>query len=135
MYCYLLQDWTTIQGDATLLAFTQAENDWFDAAGFQDVVTWLEVKEGFFSIGGLTMAYQTAPTKDEALFATMGTVNFAYNPGVTTTVMLKDTALVPIARWLRWQIQASSSTSWNLTFRILCALNAIGSNRPNIAQP
>jgi hypothetical protein len=132
MYCYLLQDWITVRGAPTPpVTFTQPENGYFDASGFQDIVIWLDIKEGSFGSGGsLAMAYQTAATKDEMFFVTMGSVQNASAAGITTTAMLKDTTPVPIARWLRWQVQVSSGTVWDMTFRIFCALNAIGANRP-----
>jgi hypothetical protein len=130
MYCYLLQDWTTIRANASLTSFTQGENDWFDASGFQDVVLWLDVKEVSFTIGNPSVAYQTAATKDESLFVTMATSPLFTFPGTAITAILKETAVPPLSRWLRWQLQCSSAANWDMTFRIFCALNAIGSNRP-----
>jgi hypothetical protein len=130
MYSYLLQDWITLQGASAITVLGPGENDWLDLSGFQDIVAWLEVKEVSPTSGVLAVAYQTSPTKDDALFFNMTTAISVTGPGLTTTVMLKDTALVPLARWLRWQVQLSSAASWNVTFRILCAVNAIGSNRP-----
>jgi hypothetical protein len=132
VYCYLLQNWTTIRVDTSLTLFTQAENDYFDATGFQDLIGWLEVKEATFSTQAPTLSYQTAPTKDDAAFQTMATVANLSVPGVSTTPMLKELTVPPLARWLRWQLQCSSSGTWDLTFRIFCALNAIGENRPGM---
>jgi hypothetical protein len=129
MYSYLLQDWVTIRGDTTIGVLGQGENDWLDLDGFQEIVAWLDVKEVSFGVGAPTMYYQTSPSKDAIFFVNMGSVALG-GPGLTITPMLKETAAVPLARWLRWQIQVASNTSWDITFRIWCAANVTGTRRP-----
>jgi len=130
MQSYLLQDWITLQGSSTVTVLTQSENDWLDLTGFQDIVTWLDVKEA--SGTSPVVAFQTAPTQDEVLFFNMGSVAIS-GPGLTTTVMLKETALLPLARWFRWQMQVGAA-AWDITFRIWCAVNATGSNKPTLGS-
>jgi hypothetical protein len=127
VYCFTLQDWTTVRGSSAVLSFVSGENDWLDLGGFQDVVAWLEVKE-FTPTSGtvLEILYDTSPTKDELLFANMLSP-FAVAIGLTVTPLLKDTASVPLARWLRWHIvQSGPAAAWDITFRVLVAANRIG---------
>jgi hypothetical protein len=129
MYALCLQDWTTIRGSSSLASLTQAEPDWLDLTPYQDIVTWLDVKEFTPSSTNIpTVAYQTSPTKDEALFFNMASPVTAVL-GVTTTTMLKGAmpaGYPPCAKWFRWQIAVSGGVSWDLTFRIWIAANLIG---------
>jgi hypothetical protein len=126
MHCFLLQDYVTLSG-ASNLPITQSADAWLDLSGFQDIVVYLEVKE--FSLGGATnvlIAYQTGPTPEEALFATMTSLNLAL--GVTVTILNKDTAAIPLARWLRFQMgpDIAGGSAWDATFRVWVAANARG---------
>jgi hypothetical protein len=131
MYCFIMQPWQTIRGNSTITAINQTESWWLDLTPYQDIVAWLEVKE--VSVGGGTnvqMAYQTAPTKDDTLFqAVVAAFNVA--TGVTTTVMLKDSATVSVSRWLRWQLTVTGgpSSTWDAVFRIFIAANVVGRGR------
>jgi hypothetical protein len=128
MYCYIMQPWKTIRASSVVTSVTQTENCWLDLTPYQDIVAWLEVKE--VSVGGGTnvqMAYQTSPTKDDSLF--QGVVAaFNVATGVTTTVMLKDSATITLCRWLRWQltVTGSPSSTWDAVFRIFIAANVVG---------
>jgi hypothetical protein len=129
MLTFLLQDWTTLQGLAST-TFTQAETGWCDLAGFQDVVAWLDVKEFLpTGAGAPTIAYQTSPSQDEALFMAM-TPPFALTTGLTVTRILKALAPTPLARWMRWQIFEGTGGAWSVTFRILLAANQTGNRSP-----
>jgi hypothetical protein len=96
---------------------------------YQDVVAWLEIKNFTPTTSNLpTIAYQTSPTKDDALFFNMAAPITAA-VGVTTTAMLKDAmppGYPPCAKWFRWQIVVSGAVAWDLTFRIWIAANLIG---------
>jgi hypothetical protein len=129
MYTHLLQDWTTLLGTTALRAFTQPENGIVDLSEVQDVVGWLEVKEVSPATGVLQMSYQTAPTKDEALFVAMVPAVRVTGPGVTTTVMFKNASVVPLTRWVRWQLGVTSATTWDITFRIYLSCNIVGGHR------
>jgi hypothetical protein len=132
MYCYLLQDWITLRGTSAITVLTQPEAQWFDASLFQDAVAWVDVEKTTFSSGAPTLAFQTAATKDDVFFVNMGSQSFSA-PGKSVIVMLKETAPTPLSQWLRWQLQVSSGATWDITFRVFCALNAVGSNRPTVA--
>jgi hypothetical protein len=132
MYSYLLQDWTTLRGDVSVTALSQGENGWLDLSAFQDVVAWLQVKEVTPTSGSLQLAYQTAPTKDDALFVAMAPALAIAGPGLTTTAMLKFTTATPLTRWMRWQIALTSAAAWDVTFRIFLACNAVGANRAQV---
>jgi hypothetical protein len=126
MYALCLQDWTTLRGASTVATLTQPESDWLDLTAYQDVIAWLEIKELTPNIP--TIAYQTAPSKDDSLFFNMASPIVAAT-GVTTTIMLKDAmpaGCPPCGKWFRWQIIVSGAVAWDLTFRIWIAANLIG---------
>lgn len=136
MRSFLAQDWVTIRGNSNIDTFTQGENEWIDLAGYQDVVAWLDVKE-FTPISSNTpaIAFQTSPTKDDALFFMMAAVQPA-TTGVTMTSMLKEAMASnapPLARWFRWQITVGGAVAWDITFRLWIAVNRIGGGSGEIA--
>lgn len=108
----LLQDWLTVQGVSSAEKVYQPESDWADLGGYIDVVFYLDVRA---LSGSPTVRYQTSPTRDEAFFATMGSVGVT-GTGLTQTVVRYASASVPLRRWVRWQIGGSSAFS--LTFRV-----------------
>ena len=131
MYGYTIQDWITIRGNSTITTINQAESDWIGFSAFEDIVFWLDVRE--LTLGGatnVTVNYQTSPTKDDVLF-----VNMTAGPALTalptiptiTKVLLAQNPTVPLARWVRWQLDVTgvASSTWDLTFRILAAANAV----------
>lgn len=131
MYGYVLQDWITIRGAQTITSVIQSEQDWLGFSAYQDIVFWLDVRE--LTLGGygsLSMNYETAPTKDDVLFTNMVSA-VSMSAGATPTVtkvLLSQNPTVPLARWVRWRISASGgspSGAWDVTFRILCAANAV----------
>jgi hypothetical protein len=137
MFCFPLTNWTTMRGATSVTTITQSESQWLDLTGFEDIITWLEVKNLTPGGGtGVTLQYQTSPTKDEALFAGTAAA-FAMTTGVTVTKALMSAATVPLARWLRWQLGSGGATaSWDATFRLWIAAN-IGPHplRPKINPP
>src|ERR1700722_6577670 len=124
-----LQNWTTLRGATAFPTLTQPSTDWLDLTPYQDIIAWLEIKEFTPTATNIpTLAYQTSPTMDDALFFNMATPVIAAT-GVTTTIMLKDAmpaGFPPCGRWFRWQIIVSGSVAWDLTFRIWIAANRIG---------
>jgi hypothetical protein len=138
MYCFVMQPWQTICGDMSISTITQTESSWLDLTPYQDVVAWLEVKETSAGGGGgsVQVAYQTSPTKDDSLFQAV-VAAFDVASGVTTTVMLKDSAMVTLSRWFRWQLTVTGSpvSSWDATFRIFIAANLVGTGgRAKVAR-
>lgn len=130
MYALALQDWTTIQGASATpgAPITQTEAFWLDMSGFLDLVTFIEVKEvSGLGAAGIAIAYQTSPTKDEALFQNMNDSTVTLATGVTVGVYLRDTALCPLSHWLRWQLLPPSAAAWNMTFRVWVVANQPGS--------
>jgi hypothetical protein len=132
MYGYVLQDWITIRGAAgTNTSITQGEQSWMGFAPYQDIVFWLEVREvTLASATNVTVNYETAPSKDESLFLPMVTgvaVTAALATPAVTKVILAQNPTVPLARWVRWKLNltGTASASWDMTFRVLCAANAI----------
>lgn len=132
MYSHLLQDWTTIRLDSTQTSLVQSESGWIDCAGVSDIVFWLECPSVEFGGGDLILlSYETAPAKDEALFNFMADA-VSLSPSATpvvTPVLLSAGAGRKLARWVRWRLwQANTmpNAAWSATFRVHCALNAVG---------
>jgi hypothetical protein len=135
MQCFLMQDWITVRGPATAgTSVTQEETDWLDLTPYQDIVVWLAVSELTQpkAAGTLNFDIQTSPCRDEAYFLSM--ISASPNNGInlsgavspSVTVLLKDNALTPLSRWLRWQVNVGSQTPtqvWDATFRIWIAAN------------
>lgn len=115
----LLQDWITIQGNSSSDAVIQSADGWRDLQPITDVVFFLERKD--YSGSGLTLHYQTSPTSDDSLFQDMATVAIAAT-GLTQTIVRFADASVPLARWVRWKVDASAA--WRLTFRIWMTVRA-----------
>jgi len=124
MICNCLQDYINIRADSAATFVNQNETGWLDLSGFQDVVAFLEVKG--FAGAVIAMGYQTSPSKDETLFANaVGAVTLV--TGLTTTPILKATATVPLARWFRWKLTATTITGvWDAYFRVWLACNRAG---------
>lgn len=116
---HLFQDWTTIAGNGTT-PLGQSVLDWADLARFADVVLWLEVRAvANPGAGNVTLSYETAPAKDEALFRAVASVTLAASSTpVITKVRLADNPEVPLARWLRWKLQGTAAGDWSAAFRI-----------------
>jgi hypothetical protein len=131
MHGFILQDWTTIRGGGSVTTVTQQETDWLDLAPYQDVVFWIDVKEttnNGTAGGSPTLYLQTSPTLDDSLFQSMTTsgvtMTAAAAPTVLALLMASASTVVPLARYVRWQIVGT--TTWDATFRIAVAANSPG---------
>jgi hypothetical protein len=123
VHAFVLQDWILVKGTTTtVLQVTQAEHGWLDLEEYQDVVFWLMVNE----VAGTTCAisYQTSPTADETLFSTMATVTLTAATAPVVTQVLMLAASVPLARYVRWQLNGTGS--WEASFRVMVAANSPG---------
>jgi len=127
MHAFILQDWTTIRAASGVTTITQAEDQWLDLSPYQDVTFWIDTKS---STNTPTIAFQTAPSKDDALFQAMVVPGYSMpTGGVAAPVVVAapmTTAAVPLARWLRWQVSATTGGIWDATFRVLIAANSPG---------
>lgn len=127
-----LQPLITLRGASSVTTIVQPESGWLDLGMFRDIVAWLDVREVTSTGGGsVVLNYQSSPTKEDpatgSLFATMASVTISSAAGVTVTPMLADVITNPLARWLRWQLVATSQTAmWDATFRICIAGSAQG---------
>jgi hypothetical protein len=135
MFGYVLQDWTTIRGQTTAAQIIQNESDWMGFSSFQDMVFWIDTREVTFSGATITLALQTSPSKDEALFQTMFSTTFAvagYTPGLVLVganlprVILASAPAIPLGTWVRWNLsQTGATASWDVTFRVLLSANRV----------
>jgi hypothetical protein len=122
MDAFVLQDWITIRGAASTTV-TQGESEWLDLGPYEDVVFWLQVTE---VTGSPTLLYQTSPSKDESFFAAQTSgmsgagIGLSASASTVVTPALAWSAPFPLARYVRWQIQPSSS-AYDVTMRILVA--------------
>jgi hypothetical protein len=127
MYGLLLQDWITVQGDTAIHDIIQSASDWRSLEHFQDIAFWLEVTTNV-STGAITMLYETSPTRDDKLFKQMATsvaMTPASTPIVTKVLFSGGTSTFPpLAKWVRWHINSTSTTPWTVTFRLSAAVNA-----------
>jgi hypothetical protein len=135
---FLLQDWLTLRGaaGASVDPIVQSQPFWLDLSAYRDVIAWLEVAEITVDAGkNLLLSYQTAPFEDELLFNAMSGP-FTMTTGVTVTQMLADRS-PPLAKFFRWKIEPSAGTAavWDVTFRILIAVNRPGYRRPEYGGP
>jgi len=118
MRCFEMQDWATIRGGSSIVTTTQSEHQWLDLSEYRDVTVWTEIKEATVGSGSVSVSFETCPSKDDALFAVAVTA-FSAVPGVTVSVVHRDTASVPLGRWLRWKVtQAGAGQTWDVAFRI-----------------
>jgi len=130
MYGYVLQDWITVRGTTTT-PLIQNESDWMGFSSFQDIVFWIDVRE--VTGTSLSLALQTSPTKDDALFQTLS--NCLMTTVVVTTpwapsnilpkAILASNPGVPLATWVRWSLTNSVAAAWDCTFRILASANRV----------
>lgn len=135
---FILQDWVTIRGASGAVSpIAQSQPFWLDLSDYRDVIAWLHVSELTIDGGGINLLlnYQTAPFEDEQLFNSMSGP-LTINTGVTVTQMLADRS-PPLARFFRWKIEPSGATAavWDVTFRILIAVNRPGYRTPSYGGP
>jgi hypothetical protein len=127
MHTYVLQDWTTIRGTGTATSITQGEQGWLELTPFQDVFFWIDVREA--SGMTVTIDFQTSPNEDETLFTPIVTMPAATLTLIVGTLTLVKapmlSALVPVARFLRWNL-TGTGTPWDATFRVVVAANSPG---------
>jgi hypothetical protein len=132
MHCFEMQDWLDIRGSTNVTSTTQNEDGWLDLEGYRDVVVWTEVKEVTSGGGTVQLTFETSPTKDEAEFGS-AVPAFTLAAGVTVSVVHRDTAGLPLARWLRWTITSGTTTmTWDAVFRVWIA--AAGRSRRQLAR-
>jgi hypothetical protein len=128
MRAFVLQDWVTIRGATAVTSVIQNEASYGQLDAYQDAIFWLQVAEVTVpGTGTLTLNYETAPIKDESLFASMATVGITtttMTPPKISSVILSQNPAVPLSRWVRWHlVTASASAAWDVTFRVLLVAN------------
>jgi hypothetical protein len=113
---FCLTDWVTIRGLTTLTAtITQGEPAWIDVGEHEDAVFYLQVQE---VTGTVTLTYQTSPSKDDVSFQPLFP-GFAMVTGTRAPDrVLGKYSLVPIARYVRWQLIGGGTSPYDATFRI-----------------
>jgi hypothetical protein len=134
MHSFCLQDRVTLRGGSAITTITQGENGWLDLMGFEHAVIWLVVNELTAGGGTVTLAYQTAVRPEDDLFISMAgaatTMPFTPAVGVTVTPLFKDWLAVPLARWLRWQLTATgTSSAWDIELEIHVCASGCGRRR------
>jgi hypothetical protein len=123
----LFQDYITVSvGNLTV---TQGAASWLDVSAYEDLVFFLDVKNGPPSNFSSPIYYQTSPTREDQTFLNMiAPVNLGI--GLQTNAALAVNCKVPAATYLRWQIGGGIEGSFSATFRIVVAgysLKCLGS--------
>lgn len=120
-YVTLMQDWTTIQNSGSN-PIVQSDDDWLDMADFLDIVFYVSTQQ----VSGTTpvLVFETSPSKDNDLFATMVSVSLTASATVTPQIIRFSAATVPLARYVRWRI---TGTTVIATFRVYVAATTQGS--------
>lgn len=110
----LLQDWVSLSlgSGVSPNTITQGADRWLDLANVGDVVFYLDVKQ---ADTGATISYQTAPCREDASFVTMVAVPLSAT--TRADLVLAGSALVPVARYVRWLLTFGSLPS-RVTFRL-----------------
>ena len=129
MHTELLQPWVTAQGTAaSTQTIVQDEESWLDLDTCPDISAWIDVR-GVTAPGtsSVTLFLESAPSKDESLFAPIATMPLLAPS--STPYVVKSVAgaasVNPTARWLRWRLtvalSSGSTGAWGATFRIRVA--------------
>jgi hypothetical protein len=117
-----LTDWITIRGsfasNAGIATVTQGEPYWLDVSEYDDLVGYVEVRE---VTGTVTLNFQTAPSKDEVTFQSVGSL-VVTTALVQTGAVLSKYATIPIARYFRWQA-VGVGAPYDATFRIFLGVS------------
>jgi len=132
MQSYLLQDFTTIRG-STITPVIQSEASYLAFSGYQDMLFWIDLREiSPPGAGNVTLAIETAPSKDEVFWTPMTTQVFAVGAAVglvlgpsLPSVILARGPTQPLMTWVRWKLTASVAATWDITFRIILSANKV----------
>ena len=122
----LLQDWTTIRGNALATVVVQQEDSYADLLGYQDVGIYLDVSD---FVNSPQLQFHTSPTKEDAFFSLMtgATVTPSFTGLQTPLVYVKyAAAAVPLARFVRWRASGAAAL-WSITFRVWLVGNPVRS--------
>lgn len=120
MYTAILQPWSYLSAvSASGFAYLPQEStEYFDATPFDSVVFYLDLRA---QSSVVSLAYETAPAKEDGLFKPMATLtNMSTLVGPTptiTVVQLSDGPSVPLARWVRWKL-TFDAPGGDATFKI-----------------
>jgi hypothetical protein len=129
MFDFVLQDWTTLLVDKTIKNVVQTEELWLDLSAFQDVVFYYQVTAKTTPAGtSMRLILETAPSKDEALFQSMGFGGVSASTSPTLVpVLLSSFDVAPLAQWARWRLHivGNPDSVWGTCFRILGAANRV----------
>lgn len=122
-----MQDWLTIRSPGTTTTVRQSASDWLDLEGFRDLSMWIQVAD-VTSGAEVKLTLETAPMEDESLFQTLtmqpsGTV--LSSRGVYFAASRANVSTVPLSKHLRWAVSSTLGGDWNLTFRLVVALNPV----------
>lgn len=117
----LLQEWTTVRGNAATTTVTQQEHHYADLVHFQDVSVYLECSD---VSGNPTISFMTSPTRDDNLFQPVdATGTFVPVAGsVMVRILRYANCAVPLARFLRWKFTGGTG-AWSCTFRVWLSPN------------
>jgi hypothetical protein len=123
MRTHVLQDWITVRGSSTVTSIVQNEQSYLDAAPYQDVMVYVDIRS--FTGTLPTLSIETAPIKDGSLFTAMLSEFSPSSTLVVWKITLSANPAVPVARWVRWRLSATAGAVWDMTFRVVVAGNSL----------
>ena len=117
-------DFITVRGGSPVTSIVQAPEAWLETSGHADATFMLEVAEVTAPPGGLVLIQvETSPTADESLFLPIAGPNVAAVSATPTIMKTASAVGLPIARFIRWKVLATTSGSFDVTFRLRMTCN------------
>lgn len=117
----LLQPWITLAGPLTTTVIVQPALRYLDLSAYAAVAIYVEVSE---SIGDVILGFETSPTIDDSMFASIAGPSGTVIPPVGISLLRYPFAPpVPLARFLRWRIPGARGSPWSITFRAFVSAN------------
>jgi hypothetical protein len=123
----IMQNWTTVGGNASVTSVSQDEEQIVDTTDYTDVAAWLDVRavnNPTSNPYNLFLGLETAPAKEDLLF-TQAVPNLPLVASTTPIVVrtLNGASFyAPLSKWLRWKVYTPQPTGlWSATFRIRLA--------------
>lgn len=130
-YTHQLQDWITLKTAATVQVVQAAEH-WFETESVRDMNMIVSTKN-VSGAGSPSLVLYTSPSLNEELFRPAASTILVSN-SITTLRTTFDTASVPIARYVRWQLSAGAGMEATFCIHLSYTLG-FGGCAPELRHP
>jgi hypothetical protein len=132
MQTYVLQPWTTLNLDPSVTAQRQDTDACLDLGPYSDGAFWIDVSNVVAGGGSPTLTIQTSPSLDDANFSPAAAPVALPLPSYSAPVVVRP-MLIPLARYVRWQLASGGATSaWGATFRIRAVVSKQSTFLPSL---